>query len=521
MSTFVIPEYYRNTFEQAGYSADKLPQLVLNDREIVHIRTTDMTKPVMKFQDWGGRCGIAIHLHGRLGTFGERIAKKQWEKWFSPRDPPKKNRYMDNILLLFQKSPDAKLWVFDWASLSMWTRWSMDEHHNQTDHVGGIIDQCPKCPFDYPRVNLNWLGQVLNGTHPFLMLAGSEEEKEGMNQYDLITHNLQEVLNVGHLCKTLKEKGRLNIYWGTAPTKSPHLGYFLPLLKIRDFLFADCNVTILLADVHSYLDEGFDSVSNVDARTTYYEFVLRNMLKAISVNSGYTIEYGHNIQLTPTYMRDLLKFSTLITLHDAKKAGTEVVKAGQNPRVSSLIYPLMQALDEVALDADAQLGGQDQRKIFTMSLDNIVKMGPSHRRCSYLINPLIPSLAGKGKMSASDDAGKITFLDTDKIIRKKINKAFCIEKVSDTTTNAPLALMKLIIFPVFGTVEIKRDEKWGGDLVYSDFKQLEDDWIDGKLASPDLKSNLADYVIKLVTPVRSELFKNMHLYEQAYSILKP
>lgn len=352
-----------------------------------------------------------------------------------------------------------------------------------------------------------------------LLVTSAESKLSYDEKYELITRNLQEVLNLGNLQKKLREKNTLNIYWGTAPTKSPHLAYFLPLLKIRDFVLAGCHVTILLADVHSYLDEGFESTSRVEQRTTYYEFIIRAMLDTLGVEDNmYTIEQGHRVQLTPVYMRDLLKFSTLISLRDAKKAGTEVVKTGKNPKVSSLIYPLMQALDEVTLDADVQLGGQDQRKIFALSLDHITKMGPSHHRCSYLINPLIPSLSNKGKMSASDETGKITFLNTDKQIRKKINKSFCEERISDITKNASLAIMKLLIFPVFAPVTIQRPEKWGGNVTFTDFKELEQDWIDGKLTAPDLKNNLANYIIKLIFPVRKKLQLNMHLYEQAYTV---
>lgn len=41
---------------------------------------------------------------------------------------------------------------------------------------------------------------------------------------------------------------------------------------------------------------------------------------------------------------------------DAKKAGAEVVKQVESPTISGLIYPILQALDEEALDVHAQFG---------------------------------------------------------------------------------------------------------------------------------------------------------------------
>lgn len=50
-------------------------------------------------------------------------------------------------------------------------------------------------------------------------------------KYDLISRNLQEVLNKQIILDTLKER-ELKIYWGTAPTGKPHCGYFVPMTKI-------------------------------------------------------------------------------------------------------------------------------------------------------------------------------------------------------------------------------------------------------------------------------------------------
>ena len=64
---------------------------------------------------------------------------------------------------------------------------------------------------------------------------------------------LQEVLGEEKLKEILKER-ELKVYWGTATTGKPHVAYFVPMSKITDFLKAGCEVTILFADLHAYLD---------------------------------------------------------------------------------------------------------------------------------------------------------------------------------------------------------------------------------------------------------------------------
>jgi len=60
-------------------------------------------------------------------------------------------------------------------------------------------------------------------------------------KYELITRNLGEVLGGDEVKKILKERD-LNLYWGTAPTGKPHIGYFVPMSKIADFLKAGVHV---------------------------------------------------------------------------------------------------------------------------------------------------------------------------------------------------------------------------------------------------------------------------------------
>ena len=72
-----------------------------------------------------------------------------------------------------------------------------------------------------------------------------------MDKYDLITRNLQEVIEEKELKELLKKKKNPSVYWGTMPTGSVSIAYFFPMLKIADFLNAGLKVKILLADLHA------------------------------------------------------------------------------------------------------------------------------------------------------------------------------------------------------------------------------------------------------------------------------
>ncbi|BCR86096.1 tyrosine--tRNA ligase cytoplasmic [Aspergillus chevalieri] len=187
---------------------------------------------------------------------------------------------------------------------------------------------------------------------------------------ELIRENLAEVLNPEIIDEVLDKGETLRIYWGTAPTGKPHCGYFVPIMKIAQFLQAGCNVKILLADVHAFLDNLKAPIELVEYRAKYYRYCITALLRAVNVPIE-KLEFvlGSSYQMSAKYTMDVYRLASLVTEHDAKKAGAEVVKQSQNAPISGLMYPLLQALDEEALDVHAQFGGVDQRKIFALAME--------------------------------------------------------------------------------------------------------------------------------------------------------
>lgn len=257
--------------------------------------------------------------------------------------------------------------------------------------------------------------------------------------YELITRNLQEVLNPQIIKDILeKEKRPPKLYLGTAPTGKPHCGYFVPMTKLADFLKAGCEVTVLMADLHAFLDNMKAPLEVVNHRAKFYEFSIKAILKSIGVPIE-KLEFvvGSSYQLKADYTLDLFRLSNIVSQNDAKRAGADVVKQVSNPLLSGLIYPLMQALDEQYLDVDCQFGGIDQRKIFVLAEENLGNLG--YKKRAHLMNPMVPGLTQGGKMSASDPNSKIDLLESPKQVKKKINSAYCSPGVIED--NGLLALL--------------------------------------------------------------------------------
>uniref|UniRef100_A0A671M310 Tyrosine--tRNA ligase n=1 Tax=Sinocyclocheilus anshuiensis TaxID=1608454 RepID=A0A671M310_9TELE len=269
------------------------------------------------------------------------------------------------------------------------------------------------------------------------------DQRSPDEKFQLITRNLQEVLGEERLKEILKER-ELKVYWGTATTGKPHVAYFVPMSKIADFLKAGCEVTILFADLHAYLDNMKAPWELLELRVQYYEQIIKAMLESIGVPlDKLRFVKGTDYQLSREYTLDVYRLSSMVTEHDAKKAGAEVVKQVEHPLLSGLLYPGLQALDEEYLKVDAQFGGVDQRKIFTLAEKYLPSLGYTKR--IHMMNPMVPGLTG-GKMSSSEEESKIDLLDKNQEVKKKLKKAFC--EPGNVENNGVMSFVKHVLFPL-------------------------------------------------------------------------
>ncbi len=331
--------------------------------------------------------------------------------------------------------------------------------------------------------------------------------KSSEDRFQLITQNTEEVLTKEDLLEQIREKKKLSAYYGTAPTGLYHMGYLVPLAKLFDFDQAGILNKILIADIHAALDDLKTPWDKIEVMGDYYQ-------KCIELSFPWETKpsfiRGRSFQLTKDYQLDLLKLSTLTTVARATRAASEVTRM-KNPKVSELIYPLMQALDEEYLDVDIQLGGIDQRHIFAYAREILPELG--YRPRIEIMTPLIVSLKGPGvKMSASIPDSRILVHEAEEIIRERISKAYCPAGV--VADNPLLQLTRHIVFPLSQKFTIVRDKKFGGDVVYNNYQKLESDFANKSLHPSDLKATLSKQFIHIFKRVRDYFEKHSDVIPQ-------
>jgi tyrosyl-tRNA synthetase len=242
-------------------------------------------------------------------------------------------------------------------------------------------------------------------------------------------------------------------------------------------------------------------------RSEYYKFLIESMLRAIGVDIDTAkLEFvtGSSYQWDKDYTIDSRRLEAMTKLSTARKAGAQVIKQSDDPFLGGLIYPIMQALDEQYLDVDAQLGGIDQRKIFTFALENLPKLG--YKKRAHLMNAMVPGLGEAQKMSSSEPSSKIGLLDTPEEVSKKLKKVMCVpEKVEG---NGVIAFIEHIIFRVSvvktGTPSFAVGQRDGEPLVYEDILKVKQDYEQDILTPQMIKAALVDALNKLLEPIRGD-----------------
>ncbi len=333
---------------------------------------------------------------------------------------------------------------------------------------------------------------------------------------ELVTRFTEEVIEVAEIEELFEERDTPSAYIGYAPTGEMHIGHFTTMRKLADFIEAGVDVTVLIADLHAHLDDAKSPFELLDARSAYYETAIRSMIEAAGADpDAVSFVRGTEFQLEEPYTMDLYRTLAETTLSRAQRAGSEVVRQSDNPKLGGLVYTLMQALDVAALDADIAYGGIDQRGIYMLAREQLPDLGYEKPSCVFA--PLLSGLSG-GKMSASEAGSKINLTDDDEDVRSKINGAYC--PAGEIEGNGVLEYLRFLVFPVFEEREqpftVERPEKYGGDLEYDEYDPLEADYVSGELHPADLKPAASAAISDVIDPVRTQLLEEPELLESAY-----
>ena len=299
---------------------------------------------------------------------------------------------------------------------------------------------------------------------------------------DLVKRNTSEIVGEDKI-KDFMKKGFA--YCGYECSGEIHLGHLVTIIKLLDLQKAGIKVKVLLADWHTWLNQKGD-----------WDFVNKQLkqwekgMKAIGLKADFV--KGTSYQKKPEYMDDVFRMALKTTINRGVRAMQQVGRDIDNAKISQMIYPLMQIEDVKSLGTNFVVAGTDQRKIYMLGKE--VGKEVKIPEAVYLYTPIIPGIKDLGgKMSSSVPNSFISIRDSKSDIVKKINKAYC--RVGDIENNPILAITRLIIFPKFEKIEV-------GKKTFNDYETLEKEFESGKLHPADLKNSIAEYLDKIISPIR-------------------
>jgi tyrosyl-tRNA synthetase len=225
------------------------------------------------------------------------------------------------------------------------------------------------------------------------------------------------------------------------------------------------------------------------------------------------------IKTHPEYWETVLKLSTNATVQRVMRCGQIMGReeSTNNPS-SQILYPLMQAADIHHLQADIAQLGMDQRKVNMLARDIFPKIGlksPIALHHHMLLGLQFSETTAEGvdrkiamKMSKSKPETAIFMTDSSEDVVRKFKKAFCPEK--QVEDNPVLEYLKFIVFEKFDSITVTRPEKFGGDVTFNSYTEIESAFISGAIHPMDLKAVTAKYINDLLEPVRLHFANDTH-----------
>ncbi len=338
-----------------------------------------------------------------------------------------------------------------------------------------------------------------------------------MDRYALVTRNIREVVREDELRDLLGREARPRGYIGFEPSGFLHIGTGLYWTnKVNDLVDAGVHMIIYLADWHAYINDKMGgSLENIRVCGEY----MKEAFRALGLRSEVEFIFSHEFVSDPAYWEKVLRVAKKTTLQRAKRAMTIMGRKESDAELdaSKIIYPFMQVADIFHMDLDIAMGGMDQRHAHMLARDVAEKLG--WKKVVALHGHLISGLKGGGrmdpaeaKMSKSDPDSTIYIHDTPEEIRRKIKRAYC--PAGEVEGNPIMDIARIVLFPYYvDKLVIKRPEKWGGDVVYETYEDLERDFVAGELHPQDLKNAVAEELIRILAPVKEHFEKNPEPYE--------
>jgi tyrosyl-tRNA synthetase len=220
-----------------------------------------------------------------------------------------------------------------------------------------------------------------------------------------IRRGCEELIVEDELKKKLASGRKLRVKLGLDPTAPDlHLGHTVVINKLRDFQRLGHQVQFLIGDFTGMIGDPTGKNQTRPPLTreeilanakTYRDQVFKILDSArtqILFNSEWSDKLGAEgmIRLAARYT-----VARLLERDDFAKR----YKSGQPIAVHELLYPLMQGYDSVAMKADVELGGTDQK--FNLLVGRELQKDYGQEQQCVLTMPLLEGLDGRDKMSKS------------------------------------------------------------------------------------------------------------------------
>lgn len=338
----------------------------------------------------------------------------------------------------------------------------------------------------------------------------------------LITRNLEEVLTPEELKALIESEKPLRHYQGFEISGKVHLGTGLAtMLKVKDLQDAGAEVTIFLADWHTWLNKKLDGTLETASKMarSYFEEAMKAAALCVGANPdkinfvlGSELYQGLNLK----YWSEVIQVSKATTL--ARMIRSTTIMGRKESEISDaamLVYPAMQSADIFAMGINLTYSGTDQRNVHVVARDAASDLKEDkpvalhiHLLQGLLKPPVWPipaenreELAVAMKMSKSKPDSAVFIHDTPDEIRRKLNNAFAPE--GEVAFNPVLDWIKWLIFiNPESILKVQRPDKFGGDVTYSSYEDLEKDYAEKKLHPQDLKMAVAEWLIQKLEPAR-------------------
>lgn len=221
---------------------------------------------------------------------------------------------------------------------------------------------------------------------------------------ELLTRGVDEVIEKESLKKKLESGKQLRIKLGIDPTGSQlHIGHAVPLRKLKQFQDLGHQVILLIGDYTATIGDpsGRDETRPILSVEQIKENEKTYIDQAAKVLDMSKVEIRHNSEWygQPNFTGLLMELTSKITVarilerDDFQKR----IKEGSDIQMQEIMYPLLQGYDSIALKADVELGGTDQK--FNLLMGRKLQKRYDQVEQDIITVPLLVGTDGVKKMS--------------------------------------------------------------------------------------------------------------------------